>query len=219
MGQKVNPRSFRLAVKETPFKWQSRWFSQKKKKYQELFFEDLKIRKFLDEKLKTAGLAELEIRRMTKKIKIVIKTSRPGMVIGRGGKGLEALKIELMEMLKLKGQEKGIELEVEEVKNPELSARLVGERIGFQLERRMPTRKVINRTMDRVMGAGALGVKIVVSGRVDGAEICRREKYSRGKVPLSTLRANLDYAEIPALTRSGYVGVKVYINRKKEKFN
>lgn len=216
MGKKVNPFGFRLMIEETPFRWQSKWFTTKKDEYRKLMMEDLKIREFLEKKLELAGLVEIEIRRLIKKMKIVLKTSRPGMVIGRGGKGLEVLKKGLCRLISLKDPDKNLEIEVGEVKNPELFAKVVAERIALQLERRMPTRRVTIREMERVMAAGALGVKIVVSGRIDGAKISRQDKHALGKMPLSTLRANIDYAEVPALTRSGYVGVKVFINRKKE---
>lgn len=212
MGQKVNPTGFRLAAWKGPFRWASQWFS-KKKDYKKLILEDLKIRQFLESRLSLAGLVNVKIERLRNQMKITLQVARPGVVIGRGGKGLEELKKQLVNLVDIPEPEKNLEIEVEEVKNPDLSAKLVAERIAVQLEKRMPYRRVVNKAMDRVMAAGAEGVKVILSGRIAGIEIGRVEKFSRGRLPLSTLRANVDYAERPALTRSGYVGVKVYINR------
>lgn len=212
MGQKVNPIGFRLGVKGSPFFWKSQWFVGKRD-YQKFIIEDLAIREFLDKRLQLAGLIETKIERLKNQVKITIQVSRPGVVIGRGGKGLEELKKQLVKIVSIPEAEKNIEIDVEEVKNPDLSARFVAERIAVQIERRMRYRRVVNKAMDQVMAVGALGVKVVLAGRIAGVEVSRVEKFSRGKVPLSSIRANIDYAERPALTRSGYVGVKVYINR------
>ena len=212
MGQKVNPIGFRLAAWKGPFRWASQWFVSKKE-YPKLILEDLKIRRFLEKRLSLAGLVNVKIERLRNQVKITLQVARPGVVIGRGGKGLEELKKQLLLLVGGTKSDKHLEIEVEEVKNADLSAKLVAERIAVQLEKRMPYRRVVNKAMDRVMAAGAEGVKVVLSGRIAGVEIARVEKFSRGRVPLSTLRANIDYAERPALTRSGYVGVKVYINR------
>lgn len=215
MGQKVNPISFRLGVKGSPFQWKSQWFA-KKGKYADYVIEDLKIRKFLDQKLRFAGLMTTKIERLKNQMKIILQVSRPGVVIGRGGKGLQELKKELINLVSVPDPEKNLEIEVEEVKNAELSAKLVAERIASQLEKRMRYRRVANRMIDSVLNAGALGIRVVLAGRIGGVDVSRVEKFSRGKVPLSSIRANIDYAELPALTKSGYIGVKVFINRGEE---
>lgn len=209
MGQKINPFGFRLA-KMPDYGWKSRWFADKKR-YRQLLLEDLKIRKFLMEKLKLAGILKVEIERSYNKVKILIYVTRPGVVIGRGGTGLEQLKKALAKMVDIPSPEKNVVLEAIEVKNPDLYAQLVANRIVDQLIRRMPPRRVVEQAMRRTMEAGAKGIRVVLGGRIAGAEIARVEKYSQGTVPLSTLRAKIDYAQVPALTRSGYVGVKVWI--------
>ena len=162
-------------------------------------------------KLELAGIVRVQIERSINRVKITLFVSRPGVVIGRGGSGLELLKKELVKLVSIPEPEKNLELDVAEIKNPELSARLVGIRTAEQLEKRMPHRRVVNKTIERVMGAGAAGIKIVLSGRIGGAEIGRRETYQRGSMPLQTLRAKIDYAQTPALTKSGYVGIKVWV--------
>lgn len=215
MGQKIHPKGFRLG---TVFTWSSRWFADNKR-YKELFFSDVKLRQLLFEKLKTAGLAQVEIERSINKIKVIIHVSRPGMVIGRGGTGLEDLKkfIETFLGKQAKKDQSGklkIELAVEPVKEPNLSAYLVATNIADQLAKRLPHKRVANQTVERVMSAGARGVRVLFSGRIAGAEIARREKYQSGTVPLSTIREEIDFAAVPAVTRSGYVGIKVWICRK-----
>ncbi|MFZ5365686.1 MAG: 30S ribosomal protein S3 [Patescibacteria group bacterium] len=207
MGQKVNPISFRMGQGKT---WQSHWFAGKKA-YQKNLVEDLRIRKFLFEKLKLAGIVGVEIDRLIHKMKITIHVTRPGVVIGRGGSGLEELKKMLMPLVSLLEPEKNVQIEVVEVSDPELSAMLVASRISSELERRLPHRRVVKRAMERVMTAGGKGVKVVLSGRIAGAEISRRERFAAGKLPLSTIRANIDFAKVAALTKSGFVGVKVWI--------
>ncbi len=212
MGQKTHPIAFRLSDNKAPGGWSSRWFSSKGK-YPSMIKEDLEIRNFLEKRLDMAGLMLVQIERLTRKVRITLFVGRPGLVIGRGGKGLEEIKKALCKIVSIESPDKNLEIEVEEVKNQDLSAKLVGQRIVYQLEKRVPFRKVIKRTLERVMMSGAVGAKIVVKGRIDGAEIARRENFSAGKVSLSTIRADIDYAEVPALTKSGYVGIKVYINR------
>ncbi len=204
MGQKINPYGLRLGKFYT---WKSRWFVDDGS-YQKLFLEDVKLRRFLMEKLRSAGIFKVDIERFSKTIKIILYVSRPGVVIGRGGANLEELKKIITQKLdpKLK-----IELKIEEVKDPDINAQLVLENIINQLQRRMPHRRVVNQTIERVMNSGAKGIKVVLAGRIAGAEISRTEKYNQGRVPLSTLRADIDYAERPALTKSGYIGVKVWI--------
>jgi small subunit ribosomal protein S3 len=210
MGQKVNPLLFRLGSWQT---WKSRWYARTPRDYRQNLLEDVKIRRYLKSQLKLAGLAEVQIERFINKMKITLFASRPGVIIGRGGSGLQQLKKRLYQIVKITDPEKNLELDVVEVKNPEISARLIAVRVAEQLERRMPHRRVVNKTMERVMAAGAKGVKIDLSGRIAGASIGRTEKYAQGKVPLQTLRADIDYSQVPALTKFGYVGVKVWIYR------
>ncbi len=208
MAQKVNPFGFRLKESKA---WKSRWFAKHPQQYRDNILEDHKVRRYLMNKLALAGIVEVQIDRSINKMKITLKVSRPGVVIGRGGSGLELLKKELIKMVSLPEPEKNLELDVEEVKDPELSARLVAVRVAQQLERRMPYRRVANKAVERVMNAGAEGVKIALSGRVGGTEVGRTETFKKGAIPLQTLRAEIDYAQVPALTRFGYVGVKVWI--------
>jgi len=207
MGQKIHPIGFRLGQ---GLDWQSRWFSTKRN-YSRNLLEDFKIRRFLAEKLKIAGLMAVEIERLIHKMKIIIHVTRPGVVIGRGGSGLEDLKKMLAAQISLPDFEKNVQLEVVEVKNSDLSAHLVAGRIVGELERRLPHRRVVARAIERTIGAGAAGVKVILSGRIGGAEIARRETFTQGKLPLGRIRANIDFAQVPALTKSGYVGVKVWI--------
>lgn len=211
MGQKVNPVAFRIGVGKT---WRSRWFPGRKGKYAQNVLEDYQIRQFLHQRLKLAGLVGVKIERLIHQMKITLSVTRPGVVIGRGGTGLEELKKAIIPILSLPEPEKNLQIEVVEVKEPDLSAYLVATRIANEIERRLPHRRVVKRTMERVMAAGAKGVKIVLSGRIAGAEIARTEKYTRGKVPLSTIRANIDYAETPALIKQGYIGIKVWIYKE-----
>lgn len=214
MGQKVNPIGARIG-KFLP--WQSRWFIDNAR-YKDFLLEDIKIRRGLMEKLKLAGITSVEIERLPKNIIITLTVSRPGVVIGRGGTGLEDVKKFILDIIKKTRGKKiddiKIDLQVNELRNPEISAHLVATRIAFELERRIPHRRVVNRAMERVMQAGALGIKVVLSGVIGGAKIGRTEKYKMGSVPTQTLRETVDYAQVPALLKRGYVGVKVYIHRK-----
>jgi small subunit ribosomal protein S3 len=215
MGQKVNAKVLRLGP---VYNWSSRWFEDKK--YKEMLLEDYKIRKTLMEKLKTAGISEIEIERSINSLKITAYVSKPGMVIGRGGTGLEELKTYIQKNLIKKSNVKNqykLEIRVEAIKDPNLDAYLVARNVADQLIRRLPAKRVMNSTVERVMGSGAKGIRIVLSGRVGGAEISRREKLQTGTVPLSTIRENITYASVPALTKKGYVGVKVWINKPEEK--
>lgn len=204
MGQKVHPYSLRLGQL---YNWKSRWFNDDKQ-YKDLLLEDVRLRRFLREKLRPAGIFKVDIERFPKSIKIILHVSRPGVVIGRGGANLEDLKKIITQRLE---RDLKIELEIEEVKNPDLNARLVLENIIHQLEKRIPHRRVVNKVIERVMNSGAEGVRVVLAGRINGAEIGRTEKYNLGRLPLQTLRADIDYAQRPAFTKSGYVGVKVWI--------
>lgn len=222
MGQKIHPRGFRLGI---TFTWRSRWFANKKR-YKKLLFMDIKLREVLFRNLKSAGLAQVEIERSINKLKVTLHVARPGVVIGRGGSGLEELKkliehflssLEPADQAHEPGKESGrlkVELAVEPVKAPNLDAYLVAVSIADQLVRRLPHKRISNQTLDRVMASGAKGVRILLSGRIAGAEISRREKFQTGTVPLSTLREEVDFAAVPALTKSGYIGVKVWICRK-----
>jgi small subunit ribosomal protein S3 len=172
------------------------------------------------EKLRSAGISEIEIERSINNLRITAYVSKPGMVIGRGGAGLEELKLfiqkNLVKKSNVKNQSK-LDIRVEPVKEPNLDAYLVARNVAEQLIKRLPAKRVMTSTVEKVMGSGAKGVKIVLSGRVGGAEISRREKAQAGTVPLSTIRANISYASSPALTKKGYIGVKVWINRPEEK--
>lgn len=216
MGQKINPTGFRVG---TFYSWKSRWF-QDDSSYSKNLIEDIVLRKALMQKLSIAGVDLVEIERLPKSMVIIVTVSRPGVVIGRGGTGIEELKKYIVSILedvrKKKITDIKIDLKVNEVKNSDLSAHLVASRVAMDLERRMPHRKVVAKTMDRVMQSGALGVKIVLAGRIQGAEISRTEKYHKGSIPTQTLREDIDYAQVPALTKRGYVGVKVYIHKKQE---
>lgn len=212
MGQKVNPHVFRLGNLYT---WDSLWYSNSAG-YSNYLLEDVKIRKFLGKKLANAGLVKVEIERSVNALKLRFLVSRPGVVIGRGGSNLDQLKQDVAKLLKINpNDKKAMKIvidEIVEVKRPDLSAKLVAERIAEQLVKRMPQRRAVSQALEKSRGAGAKGIKIVLSGRINGAEIGRREKYVDGTVPTQTLRADIDYAHVPAKTRSGYVGIKVWIH-------
>jgi len=216
MGQKINPIAFRTG---TFIPWKSRWFADDIK-YKEYLFEDIQIRKALMDKLKLAGISQVEIERLPKTMEIAVAVSRPGVVIGRGGSGIEEVKkfvVDIIEKARGKSvKDIKIDFRVNEIKNPELSAHLVATRVAAELERRMPHRRVVTKALERIMQSGALGAKIVLAGRINGAEISRVEKFQDGSVPTQTLRENIDYAQIPALLKRGYVGVKVWIHKKEE---
>lgn len=210
MGQKVHPTGFRLG---TTFSWKSRWFAGKAD-YQDKMLEDYKIRKFLQNELSNAGVVRIDIERSLTSMKVILMVSRPGVVIGKGGENLKTINDKLTTLLhegKKKPKQFKLDIKVEEVKKPDLSAKLVAERIVDQLVKRYPHRRAVQQALEKVMQAGAEGVKISLSGRIGGSEIGRTEKYAEGKVPTQTLRANIDYHSTPALTRSGYVGIKVWI--------
>jgi small subunit ribosomal protein S3 len=208
MGQKIHPVGFRLG---TSANWQSRWFADSKK-YRQNLQEDLKIREILLKRLKPAGIGMIEIERSTNKLKIILFVSRPGILIGRGGTSLNDLKKYLMQELGIK-DDNSLEIAPQDLRAPDLSAYLVAQSVAEQLTKRMPAQRVMNQVLDRVMRAGAKGVKIMLAGRIGGAEIARREHKAQGVMPLHTLRANIDFAALPALTKSGFVGVKIWINR------
>lgn len=212
MGQKVNPTAYRIGV---IFSWKSKWFADKDD-YSEKILEDYRIRKYLEDKLSHAGVDQIRIERSLSTIKLNLKVSRPGVVIGKGGSNLQEIKEGIEEILDLdknqtKSKKTRVNIRVEEVEEPNLSAKLIAERIAHQLIGRYPYRRAINQALDKVMSTNAKGVKIQLCGRIGGTEIGRTEKYSRGSVPTQTLRANIDYYESPAKTKSGYVGIKVWI--------
>ncbi len=208
MGQKVNPRSMRLQVDKD---WQSRWFATKD--YATQLIEDLKLRKAVEKKLgKRAGLAQVSIERSAKQIAIIIHTSKPGVVIGRGGSGTEELKKLLGKMTATP-----IKVSIEEVKKPETNAALVAENIASQLERRISFRRAMKMAAENAMKSGAQGAKIGVAGRLNGSEMARRETVAQGSIPLHTIRADIDYGYAVAKTTYGVIGVKVWVY-KGEKF-
>lgn len=203
MGQKIHPVGLRVGIIRD---WEGRWFAEKD--YATLLHEDLKIRRFIKEKLYNSGVARVEIERAANRVKVTIHTARPGMVIGRGGTEVETLRKSLEKLT-----DKQVSLNIAEVKVPDLNAQLVAENICFQLERRSSYRRAMKQAISRIMKLGALGVKIRCSGRLMGAEIARSEGYSEGKVPLHTLRADIDYGFAEANTTYGKIGVKVWINK------
>jgi small subunit ribosomal protein S3 len=210
MGKKVNPIVFRTGY---IFPTKSVWFANFRN-YAKFVLEDNKIRRFLEEKLKLAGITTIDIKRSINSIDIYMNVSRPGVVIGRGGSSLEILKKDIEKLLKINPKAKNsvkINLHPLEIKNPDNSSYIIADRLANQLEHRYPFRRAANQAIEKVMAAGAKGVKLVFSGRIDGAEIARTEKFKQGRIPTQTLRANIDYCEKKALTRSGYVGIKVWI--------
>lgn len=207
MGHKVNPKIFRMGIVRT---WPSKWFSLDKK-YIANLKQDVNVRKYLTRKLREAGVDRIEIERNAKKMSINIFTAKPGVIIGRGGAGVEDLKKEIHDKF-LKSLRLGeIVLNVTEFDRPNLSAQIVVQQMAGELEKRMPFRRVMKQALNRVERAGALGVKSIVSGRLNGAEIARSEMLSSGKVPLHTLRADIDYANGTAYTTYGTIGIKVWI--------
>ena len=202
MGQKVNPIGLRLGIVKT---WESRWFAGKN--YANYILEDYNIRKFLKKKLYHAGISKIEIERSSKRIRLRIFTARPGIVIGKKGAEIALLKKELEK--KMISQE--VLIDIQEVRKPEIDAQLLAENVALQIERRVAFRRAMKRGVTSAMRFGALGVKIICSGRLGGAEMARREWYREGRVPLHTLRADIDYGFIEANTTYGIVGVKVFI--------
>ncbi len=202
MGQKVNPVSFRLQVNKN---WQSKWFATKD--YAKTLTEDIRIRKIIARMLSSkSGVAEVEIERSTGQLTINIRSSKPGVVIGRGGSGTEALKKAIAKVTN-----ETVKINIEEVRNPETSAQLIADNIATQLERRMAFRRVIKMAVDNAVKGGALGAKASVSGRLNGAEMARRETTFQGSIPLHTIRANIDYGTAQAFTTYGVIGVKVWV--------
>ncbi|MEE8399461.1 MAG: 30S ribosomal protein S3 [Desulfobacterales bacterium] len=201
MGQKVNPIALRLGIVKT---WESRWYAGKH--YADYILEDFNIRKFLKKKLYHAGISRIEIERSSKRIRLRIYTSRPGIVIGKKGAEIAVLKEALEAMVT--GE---VLIDIQEVRKPELDAQLVAENIALQIERRVAFRRAMKRGISSAMRFGAEGVKVICSGRLGGAEMARREWYAEGRVPLHTLRADIDYGFIEAKTTYGLIGIKVFI--------
>lgn len=206
MGHKVNPKVFRL---NTTASWNSKWFASAKALPRNIR-EDYAIRKFIKAQLPDAGIANVEIERTNQEVQVMIHTSKPGIVIGRGGAGIEELLKKIKNQV-LMDRSANIKLNVKEVSDPKLVATLVAQGLVQDIERRMPFRRACKRTLESVVKAGARGVKIIVSGRLDGAEIARSEKFQNGTVPLHTLRADIDYGRTAAFTTYGAVGIKVWI--------
>ena len=207
MGQKVSPTGFRLVVRK---RWASSWFANKQD-FGNLLEEDRQIRQFLMKRASCQQAAEILIKRMSDKIEVTIRTPRPGLVIGKKGAEIDQLKKDLREFTK-----KDVFIEVEEIKRPDLEAQLVANNIAYQLRRRVAFRRAMKKALQASRDAGAHGIKVQVSGRIGGAEIARSETYKVGRVPLHTLRADIDYAQARAETTYGSLGVKVWINRGEE---
>ncbi len=205
MGQKVNPHGMRVGVIND---WDSKWFAEKD--YAALLVEDAKIRQFLKKHLFAAGISKIGIKRVGKRAKLAIYTAKPGMVIGRGGTGIEDIKKALSAVVDKTITEE-IDIDILEIKSTDMSAILVGENIASQLERRIGFRRAVKQAVGRTMRAGAKGIKVTVSGRLGGAEIARSESYREGSIPLQTLRANIDYGVTTAHTTYGAIGIKVWI--------
>jgi len=203
MGQKVNPYGIRLGINKT---WSSRWFS--KNEYTKLLHEDLKIKNYVEKKLKNASISKINIERAAKKLRLSIFSSRPGVIIGKKGADIEMLKNDISKMSKLE-----VFLDIKEVRKPEVEAKLVAENIATQLEKRISFRRAMKKAVQSAMRLGAKGVKVVCSGRLGGAEIARTEKYHEGSVPLHTLRGDIDYSTAEAETTYGICGIKVWINK------
>lgn len=202
MGQKVNPHGLRVGIIKD---WDSKWYADKKN-FNQLLVEDHNIREFVKKKLFISGISRIEIERAANKIKLTVFTAKPGMVIGRGGSGVEELRLQLEKMTK-----KGVVVNVEEIKVPELDAQLVAENIASQLERRVTFRRAMKQAIQRTMRSGAKGIKTAVAGRLGGADMARTEGYSDGTIPLQTLRADIDYGFAEANTTYGKLGVKVWL--------
>ncbi len=206
MGQKVNPIGFRVGINKP---WSSNWFARHK--YADLLKEDMRIRKYINEKFESAGVARVDIERAAQNLKINIHSSRPGIIIGKKGAGAETLKDELKRKCKITSGEPS--LNVFEVKKPDLDARLVALNVKTQLERRVSFRRAMKKVMSSSIKAGAKGIKVSCAGRLAGADIARTERYMEGRVPLHTLRADIDYGTAEAHTTYGVIGVKVWVFR------
>ena len=201
MGQKVNPHGLRVGIIKD---WDSRWYAEKD--FADYLVEDYNIRTFLKKKLYSSGISKVEIERASDRVKVVVHTAKPGMVIGKGGEDIKKLKEELQKLT-----DKKLIIDIKEIKRPDRDAQLVAENIALQLENRISFRRAMKSTMGRTMRAGAQGIKTAVSGRLGGADMARTEFYSEGTIPLQTLRADIDYGFAEADTTYGKVGVKAWV--------
>lgn len=201
MGQKVHPTSLRLGIIRT---WDSRWYADKE--YATFVEEDFKLRKFLKKKLYHAGVSKIEIERFSKQIRLRVYAARPGIIIGKKGSEIGVLKQELEKMVT-----SDVLIDIKEIRRPEIDAQLVAENIALQLERRIAFRRAMKRSVSSAMRFGAKGIKIICSGRLGGAEMARTEQYKEGRIPLHTLRADIDYGFIEAKTTYGLIGIKTFI--------
>ena len=206
MGNKINPTSFRLKITDT---WKSKWYS--KGNYVEQLKEDVAIREYLEKHLRKAGLARIDIERLNDgTITIVIRTTKPGLIIGKGGAGIEELKKRVKKQLKIKSE---LKVNIEEIRDVNMHAQVIANGIAEQIERRVAFRRLMKQSLEQIMQAGAKGVKVAIGGRLNGAEIARTEHLTSGKIPLHTLRADIDYAKATAHTTYGTIGIKVWIYR------
>lgn len=210
MGQKVHPKGLRIGI---IYNWSSRWFFSNKKDYRNALIADVHIRQTLMKKLEFASVTQVEVERAINKITLIIYSVKPGMIIGRGGKGLEDVKRYVSSFLNAgkKAKETKLDIKIEPVKRPYVNSYFVAQSIAQKLIKGFPHRSVVHHTMDRVIESGGKGVKVQLGGRIAGAEISRREKYFLGTIPTSTIREDVEFAIFPALTKSGYIGVKVWI--------
>jgi small subunit ribosomal protein S3 len=204
MGQKVNPVSFRTGIM---LGWKSRWYASKKE-FADLLIEDFKLRQFIKSKYQAAGIPKVEIERTRDEVKVILFTARPGIIIGRKGQEVERLQGELQQLIGRR-----INIKIEELGRPEIQAQLVAEDIAEQLAKRSSFRRTMKRAIEQTMEAGAKGIKIQLAGRLGGSEMARREKQIAGAMPLSTLRAKIDYGFIEAKTAQGHIGVQVWVNQ------
>lgn len=213
MGQKVHPKGLRLGIIKS---WDGRWYADRG--YSELLHEDILIRRFIKEELADAGVSQIEIEKTANRVKVIVHTSKPGIVIGRRGAGVDELKVKLEKLVNSLGEKgsgkltkKQVQVSIQEIKQPDLDAKLVAKNVAAQLVKRFPFRRAMKQAIDRSLRAGAKGIKIACSGRLGGAEIARSEGQKAGKIPLHTLRADIDYALTEAFTTYGQIGVKVWI--------
>ena len=204
MGQKVNPVGFRTGIM---IGWKSRWYASKQE-FSDLLIEDFKIRKFVKTKYYFAGISKIEIERTRDEVKVILFTARPGVIIGRKGQEVERLQTEIQELIGRR-----VNIKIEELTRPEIVAQLVAEDIAEQLSKRASFRRTMKRAIDQTMESGAKGIKIQLAGRLGGSEMARREKQNAGSLPLSTLRAKIDYGFTEAKTPQGHIGVQVWINQ------
>jgi len=205
MGQKVNPICLRLGINKT---WTSRWFAPSKRTFAAYLNEDRRIREFLKKQLESAAVARVDIERSPEYLRVVVRTARPGVLIGRRGENIQRLQEAVQKII---GAQKQLKIDYVEVTNPYTEAQLIGESIAFQLQKRIAYRRAMKRAIQQAMESGAKGVKIICNGRLGGSEMKRQESYRDGKVPLGTLRADIDYGEATAHTTAGCIGIKVWV--------